>query len=129
MDHLQLIKKDAQERSIFMPDNKYIKEIIKSRPNRGGPYGEKTNYGNKIFVKLDNYHSMVLNIPHYSEEPSYMDTLDADRIFATIPKILSNRYEGALLPIELAHGVASLSTYPSAKILKIFSESKEPPII
>jgi len=129
MDHLQLIKKNADERSIFIPDNKYIKEIIQSRPNRGGPYGEKTNYGNKIFVKFDNYHAMVINMPHYSEEPSYLDPLGADRIFATLPRILSNRYEGALLPIELAHGVASLSTYPSAKILKIFSESKEPPIV
>jgi len=26
--------------------------------------------------------------------------------------------------IELAHGVASLSTYPSAQILKIFAEAK-----
>jgi hypothetical protein len=36
--------------------------------------------------------------------------------------LLSNRYEGALMPIEMANGVASLSTYPSAKILKMFAE-------
>jgi len=40
-----------------------------------------------------------------------------------LPKILSNRYEGALLPIELANGIASLSTYPSAKVLELFSSS------
>ena len=33
------------------------------------------------------------------------------------------RHEGALLPIELANGVASLSTYPSARILREFSDS------
>lgn len=128
-DHLQLIKKQAEDKSIFIPENKYIDECIQFRPSRGGPYGEKTNYGNKVFVKLNNYHSMILNIPRYSEKPSSSDLLGSDRIFATLPKILSNRYEGALLPVELAHGIASLSTYPSAKILKVFSESREEPII
>jgi trehalose utilization protein len=37
-------------------------------------------------------------------------------------KILSNRHEGALLPVESANGIASLSTYPSAKALELFSE-------
>lgn len=50
--------------------------------------------------------------------------IGAERIFATLPTVLSSRFEGALLPIELAHGVASLSTYPSAQILKIFAEAK-----
>jgi hypothetical protein len=53
-----------------------------------------------------------------------MPELDGvDRIFATLPTILSSRHEGALLPVELAHGVASLSTYPSAHILKVFTDT------
>jgi hypothetical protein len=42
---------------------------------------------------------MVLNIPKgdYVESPTYADLISADEIFATLPKILSNRYEGALL--------------------------------
>ncbi|MBN2532747.1 MAG: hypothetical protein JXB88_07650 [Spirochaetales bacterium] len=47
------------------------------------------------------------------------------RIIATLPKLLSNRYEGALIPIELANGIASLSTYPSAKILELFADANE----
>lgn len=46
-----------------------------------------------------------------------------DDIVATLPTIISNRFEGALLPIELANGIASLSTYPSAKALELFSEA------
>ena len=71
---------------------------------------------------------MVLNVPtgtgKHVKDPQISDLIGPDRIFATIPSIISNRYEGALLPIELANGVASLSTYPSAQILKIFADTR-----
>jgi hypothetical protein len=127
-EHLQLIGKQATEKSVFLPGDKYIKEQIQHRPDRGALYGKDTNYGAKVFVKISNYHQMVLNVPTgdetYKKDPKLSDLLGAERIFATLPSILSNRYEGALLPIELANGVASLSTYPSARILKIFAEKR-----
>ncbi len=125
-DHLQLIAKQAPANTIFIPTGKYIKEEIQHRANKGAPYWKDTNYGAKVFVKISDYHYMVLNIPtgEYKEDVKISDLIGADRIFATLPRILSNRYEGALLPIELANGVASLSTYPSAQILKIFAEAK-----
>jgi len=125
-DHLQLIGANAPLRSLFIPSNQYTKEQIQHRPNRGAPYGKDTNYGAKVFVRISHYHQMVLNIPtgDYVENPTFSNFIGAERIFATLPTILSSRFEGALLPIELAHGVASLSTYPSAEILKIFAESK-----
>jgi hypothetical protein len=90
----------------------------------GAEYGKDTNYGAKVFVKWSEYHKMVLNIPFgdFNPNPKLNDLIGYNQIFGTIPKILSNRHEGALLPIELAHGIASLSTYPSAKILKLFVE-------
>ena len=122
-DHLELIGPSAPEGSMFIPDGKYIKEEVQSRPNEGMPYGRDTNYGAKVFVKMNNYHKMVLNIPfgRYKEAPKITDLIGIDKIFSTLPIVLSNKFEGALLPIELAHGIASLSTYPSAQILKIFS--------
>jgi len=125
-DHLQLIGNNAPLQSLFIPGNQYIKEQIQHRPNRGAPYGKDTNYGAKVFVRISNYHQMVLNIPtgEYVEDPTLSNLIGAERIFATLPTVLSSRFEGALLPIELAHGVASLSTYPSAQILKIFAEAK-----
>jgi hypothetical protein len=125
-DHLQLIGANAPLQSLFIPGNQYIKEQIQHRPNRGAPYGKDTNYGAKVFVRISHYHQMVLSIPtgDYVENPTLSTLIGAERIFATLPTILSSRFEGALLPIELAHGVASLSTYPSAKILKIFAEAK-----
>ena len=124
-DHLQLIGNNAPLQSLFIPGNQYIKEQIQHRPNRGAPYGKDTNYGAKVFVRISHYHQMVLNIPtgEYIEDPTLSNLIGAERIFATLPTVLSSRFEGALLPIELAHDVASLSTYPSAQILKIFAEA------
>jgi hypothetical protein len=124
VDHLQLIGKQAPVKSIFIPSNKYITEKIQHRHDRGAPYGRDTNYGAKVFIKMNDYHQIVLNITTggYKENPILADLIGADKIFATLPTILSNRYEGALLPIELANGIASLSTYPSAQILKVFAE-------
>jgi len=125
-EHLQLIGNSAPIQSLFIPSNQYIKEQIQHRPNRGAPYGKDTNYGAKVFVRINHYHQMVLNIPtgEYVENPTLSNLIGAERIFATLPTILSSRFEGALLPIELAHDIASLSTYPSAQILKIFAETK-----
>ena len=125
-EHLELIGKEAPVGHIFVPNNKYIKEEVQHRPNRGAPYGKDTNYGVKVFIRFNHYHQMILNIPtgEFVENPQLSNLIGADRIFATLPTILSNRFEGALLPIELANGIASLSTYPSAQILKIFAGVK-----
>ncbi|GIX43474.1 MAG: hypothetical protein KatS3mg129_3207 [Leptospiraceae bacterium] len=125
-EHLELIGRNAPEGHIFIPSNQYIKEEIQHRPITGAPYGKDTNYGAKVFVKLNNFHQMVLNIPtgEFMENPQIYDLIGVENIFETLPTILSNRYEGALLPIELGNGIASLSTYPSTQILKIFAEAR-----
>lgn len=125
-EHLELIGKNAPFGHLFIPDDRYIKEEIQHRPNTGAPYGKDTNYGAKVFVKLDSYHQMVINIPtgEFMEKPVLSNLIGVENICATIPTILSYKYEGGLLPIELANGIASLSTYPSAQLLKVFAEAK-----
>jgi hypothetical protein len=123
-DHLTLIRDHAPSSAFFIPDDAYIKQQIQNRPNQGAPYGLDRNYGAKVFVKLNPYHSMVINVPTGSHRPNptAADLIGFDRILATLPSILSNRYEGPLMPVEMANGVASLSTYPSAKVLRMFAE-------
>jgi len=123
-DHLQLIGTAAPNGSFFIPGDRYVKEQIQNRPDRGAPYGRDTNYAAKVFVKLNDYDKMIINIPtgEFVVDPKEGTLLGGERIFATLPTILSSRFEGALLPVELAHGLASLSTYPSGHILRIFSE-------
>lgn len=128
VEHLELIGNYAPSPSIFIPTNRYIKEEIQHRPDTGAPYGKDTNYGVKVFVKMNDFHRMVVNIPttssRYIPDPTFLDLLGAERVFATLPKILSHRHESGLIPIELANGVASLSTYPSARILRIFANDQ-----
>lgn len=124
-DHLQLVGRGAPAPGLFIPSDSYIKREIQYRPDTGQPYGSDTNYGSKLFVSYGDHHQMVLSIPtgEFVQDPERDDFIGLDRILATLPSILSSRHEGALLPIELAHGVASLSTYPSARILKVFADS------
>ena len=49
------------------------------------------------------------------------DLIGVERIIKTIETLVSHKHQGALIPIQLANGIASLSTYPSAKVLKLFA--------
>jgi len=88
----------------------------------------KTNWGEKVYLKLDPSTLMVLSVPtgNYDKRgkfPTRADLIGIDRILATLPELVSRRFEGGLYPIELANGISSLSWYPSAKILQRFLES------
>lgn len=105
----------------------YIRKEVDHGPERANAYGIRTNYGEKVLVKLDPHTCMVLSVPtgsyHDADDfPSAVeDLIGFDRILATLPSILSYQHEGALMPISLANGVASLSSYPSATVLKLFA--------
>jgi hypothetical protein len=70
---------------------------------------------------------MVLNIPtgEFNANPTTDDLIGYKKVISTIPSLITNRHEGSLLPIEIAHGIVSLSTYPSARILKLFTNSEK----
>lgn len=120
-------KKAGEPGSYAILSNEYIRNEVQRTPGLANQYGLKTNYGGKIFTKPTHLHSMVINIPvvEYKEENNFpalpTDFIGFDRIMATIPNLLSHRYQGALLPVELANGVSSLSSYPSAAVLKVFA--------
>jgi hypothetical protein len=107
--------------------HRYIRQHVDHAPERINPYGLKTNYGEKILIKLDPYTTMALSVPtgQYNPDPEFPATADdfigLDRILATLPALLSHQHENALFPVTLANGVASLSSYPSAAVLKIFA--------
>ena len=130
VEHLDLIGRNATKGQLFIPDHKYICEQIQHRPASGEPYGKDTNYGAKIFLILDERHRFVLTLPvttgnmkNFILNPQIENLIGLPNIIATLPTILSNRHENALLPIELANSIASLSTYPSAQVLKLFADA------
>lgn len=128
VDHLQMLStylpRDNKVQ-VFVPGTDYVTTEVQRRQSGGAPYGKDTNYGAKLFLAWREHHRMVVSIPtgRFLRDPSFKDLIGADRIFATIPDILGYKHEDSLLPIELANGIASMSTYPSAQILKLFSEN------
>jgi hypothetical protein len=105
----------------------FVRREVHRSPDQANPYGYKTNWGEKVYVKVDPGTYMVLNVPtgNYIESddrPRPGDLIGLPRILATLPALISRKFEGALYPIELANGIASMSSYPSAAILQRFLE-------
>lgn len=133
VDHLQEIQRFTEPKvkgelmRYAALSHRYIREEVDHAPARHNPYGLKTNYGEKIFVKLDPHTSLALSVPtgEYRSDPEFPtsigDFIGLDRTLATLPSLISYQHEDALMPITLAHGVASLSSYPSAAVLKLFA--------
>lgn len=130
-DHLSMISKYVcpqrigEQPSTAVLTHEYVRKEVYRAGDLVNPYGLRTNWGEKVYVKLEPDTSLVLNIPTgaYSEEkdfPKPNDLVGLGRIMATLPSLISRKYEGALFPVELANGVASMSSYPSAKILQRF---------
>lgn len=124
VDYLEYIGKEAPTNSFFIPNNEYIRTQIQHRPERSEPYGKRVNWGNKVFVKIESFQTMVLSIPTggYTDSEGPDSLMGLKKILNTLPGLISYRHEGALVPIELANGVASLSSYPSATVLKMFAD-------
>lgn len=136
VDHLKAAAKFAppQERgqapAFAVLTHDFVRREVQRMPERANPYGLKTNWGEKVYLKLDPGTAMVLSVPtgNYCERgdfPAFSDLIGLDRILATLPGLVSRRFEGGLYPIELANGIASLSSYPSAKILQRFLEARQ----
>ena len=132
-DHLAAIRRFAppavagDKPAYAVLTHEYVRREVYRSPDLSNPYGMRTNWGEKVFVKLDPSCAMVLNVTtgEYDQDaafPKASDLIGLDRILATLPSIVSHKFEGALFPIELANGIASMSSYPSAAILQRFVE-------
>lgn len=133
-DHLSVVSQYTRPQGLDDPPSvavlthEYVRKEVYRTGDLANPYGSRTNWGEKVYVKLDPDTALVLNIPTgaYSESSQFPrpdDLVGLGRIVATLPSLISRKYEGALFPVELANGVASMSSYPSAKILQRFVES------
>lgn len=135
LDHLSTIARFAPPKvrgenpTYAVLSHDYVRKEVYRKPELSTPYGKRTNWGEKLYVKFDPNTFMVLNVPtgEYKPDgnfPKDSDLIGLPRILATLPGLISHKHEGALFPLELANGIASMSSYPSAKILQKFSEKK-----
>lgn len=135
VDHLNSIcrcvspKTTDENPRYFVLSHSYVRDCVYRMPDLNNPYGLRTNWGEKIFVKYDPDTSFVLNIPtgqynRSADFPTKDHMVGLGEILSTLPSLISRKYENALFPIELANGIASMSSYPSAKILERFLENR-----
>lgn len=91
-------------------------------------YSTTQNLGDpKVLVKMDPNTYLVLSIPTGNYNPSRdfpvgSDIIGLKRILATLPELVSRRFQCGLFPIEMANGIASMSSYPSKSVLARFAE-------
>ncbi len=134
-DHLASIVRFASphtrnEPATFSPlTHAFVRREVYRSPDLSNPYGFRTNWGEKIYVKIDPGAYMALNVPtgeyiNEQDRPLADDLIGLPRILATLPSLVSHKFEGALYPVELANGIASMSSYPSATILQRFLEGQ-----
>lgn len=107
----------------------FVRSEVYRSPDLSNPYGLRTNWGEKMYVKIDPGSYMVLNVPtgeyiNDLDRPVANDLIGLPRILATLPSLVSHKFEGALYPVELANGIASMSSYPSATILQRFLDAQ-----
>lgn len=102
--------------------HEYVESEIQDKPSTIN-YGKRSNWGEKVFIKVDPVTQLVINIPtgdylDRTNSPLQNELINLDVILNIIPNLVSRRFSRGLYPIELANGIASLSSYPSAKILQ-----------
>ena len=100
-----------------------VRRDVQRVPLDPADYGFRVNWGEKLLLKVDPWTRLALSVPpgefrKREDFPAAADLIGLDRILATVAGLISRRHESALYPIELAHGVASLSSYPGATVLK-----------
>lgn len=130
-DHLESIAKFAmplereQLPSFAVLSHDFVRREVHRSPDLANPYGKRTNWGEKVYFKFDPATYLVLNVTtgEYLDDPTMPrkeQLIGLARVLATLPSLISHKFSGALYPIELANGIASMSSYPSASILRKF---------
>jgi hypothetical protein len=99
----------------------YVEQIA---GNRFNPltYINRVNYGAKVAARVGDFHTLAVNIPtgQFLREPQPSDLIGVDRILSTLSKVVSSKYENALIPLVLINEQASISVEPSARVLQDF---------
>ena len=132
-DYLNLasrfVKCEKDKVKVAVLNHGFIRNEIQRAPDHGNPYGLRTNWGEKVLVVIDENTHFVLNLTTgvylpMDDFPEVEDIIGLNRVLATLPSLISRKYEGALYPVELVNGIASMSNYPSAKILQRYVHDK-----
>ncbi len=106
----------------FLPSVRFLVEEV-----AGGEmpdnYRNRVSYGAKVAARLGPHHVVVLHIPtgDFLLEPKPQDLLGFEHSARVLSKLLSYRYENALVPLVLINSMVSIAQRPSGTILETFA--------
>jgi hypothetical protein len=114
----------AQPGDFFVPDVRFIVEEVNGRSFTPDSYRNRVNYGAKVVARLGPHHVLALDVPTGGlvMSPGSADLIGFEVTLRCLSKLLSYRFENALIPIVLANTMASISNQPSGSILAQFVE-------
>jgi len=106
----------------FLPSVRFLVEEV-----AGGEmpdnYRNRVSYGAKVAARLGPNHVVVLHVPtgEFSLDPKPQDLLGFDQSVRVLSKLVSYRYENALVPLVLINSMVSIAQKPSGTILETFA--------
>jgi hypothetical protein len=108
----------------FLPSVPYIVREIKGGefPSDPRQYRNRVSFAAKLIARVGPDHLLALSIPtgEFMLAPAAGDLLGFERIIRALGRLVSYRYENALMPIVATNSAASLSFNPSGRILEHF---------
>lgn len=125
VEHAEMIADELKSNQMVLLGNDYIyKYILPGQPKPGAIYGETTYYSHKLIYKSKYDNIYIASIPtiDLKAEPDLCDFINLPIILNNITYLKCDLYYSSLIPVVLANKLVSLSSHPSADILKIFAQ-------
>jgi hypothetical protein len=106
----------------FLPSVRFLIEEVSGNEMPQG-YRNRVSYGAKVAVRLGSNHVIVLNVPtgDFLLDPVAEDLLGFEQSVRVLSRLLSYRYENALVPLVLVNSLVSIAQRPSGSILETFA--------
>lgn len=123
VNHIEEIKKTLPDPGdYFLPTVPYIIENINGYAFNPKEYRNRVQFGAKVVVRIGPQHVLPLNIPtnDFLLSPSIDDLLGFRESAGVLSKLITYRYENAIIPLILANEYSSISEKPSGDILQTF---------
>lgn len=120
------------EGGVFLPDNRYILELIKHAGGGTTVYGEKGLYGSKAYYRVDRADTLVLSLPNrrhdfeaFAADPAMEDLVGLERVLATVKSLSSRHFPGVPLPVVAVDRLCSLPQFPANDLLVLIDRLAE----
>ncbi|MBJ7414711.1 MAG: hypothetical protein JHC88_04460 [Niveispirillum sp.] len=131
-EHLDSISHLINDGTFFPVTDDYRYQFVD--PGKFGSkknFGDETYYGQDFMVKMPSGRTFAMLLPYpfdkntanfRAEKSAVQHYADLPRVLHVVAELESAMYGGAIVPVMLAHGNASISVMPGGKVLDIVSK-------